>query len=509
MDKKASSSVGTAEIAMIIKFTVLFAVLFILPLAAYGQPAVPRIEPGDCAVPIPAGERVECFDLVVQENRSKKNGKTVRLPVIILKSSNANPKPDPVLRTLGGPGGSSLRMVSGRRFSPWLKDRDMIVFEQRGTKYAQPALECPEVGEAAIAGAKQQLNTFEAQKSELKAVKLCRERLIKRGIDLTAYNSTESAADIEDLRRLLKLEKINLYGVSYSARLMLNVMRDYPGGVRSVVLESTLPLEVNYDEVGVDGVARALDLLFAKCAADPACAAAFPRLETDFYAFVKKANSAPISVGVKDGKTGEAIVLKLTGHDIVTWLADYALSSDGRAIAAAPAQIARVVKGDYAPLMDYAGSKLGPPFYSLGMRYSVWCREEMPFENRAKIAAQSTRYSKLKDYQVQTLPAICRVWNIPRADRIENLPVKSDIPTLILAGEYDVYTPPAWGRSAAANLKNSFFFEVPWVGHGPGFNSPPCLGEMVAEFFNDPAARPNSVCLERIGKYFKFEVKKP
>jgi pimeloyl-ACP methyl ester carboxylesterase len=495
---------------MIIKLTrtIFFGSLLIIPLAALGQTAVPRIEPGDCAVPVPAGERVECFYLVVQENRTKKNGKTVRLPVIVLKSDNPSPKPDPVLRTLGGPGGSSLRMVTGRRFSLWLKDRDMIVFEQRGTKYAQPALECPEVGEAAIVSAKRQLGTAKTQKSELKAVKLCRERLMTSGIDLAAYNSTESAADIEDLRRLLKLEKINLYGVSYSARLMLNVMRDYPGSVRSVVMESTLPLEVDYDEVGVDGVARSLDLLFTRCAADPACAAAFPGLETDFYALVRKANSAPISTGVKDGKTDETIVLKLTGHDIVTWLADYALSSDGRAIAAAPGQIARVVKGDYAPLRDYAGSKLGMPFYSLGMRYSVWCREEAPFENRAKIAAQSRRYPKLMGYQVQSLPAICRVWNIPPAGRIENLPVKSDIPTLILAGEYDVYTPPSWGKSAAANLENSFFFEVPWVGHGPGFNSPPCLGDMVAEFFNGPAAPPNSVCLEKIRKYFKFDVKK-
>jgi pimeloyl-ACP methyl ester carboxylesterase len=495
---------------MIIKLTrtVLFAVPFVFTIGANAQNTTPRLETGDCAVAIPAGERVECFYLVVPENRARKNGRTVRLPIIVMKSDNPAPKPDPVLRTLGGPGGSSLRMVTGRRFSPWLKNRDMIVFEQRGTKYSQPALECPEVGEAAIISAKQQPAAAPAKKSELAAVKLCRDRLIKSGIDLSAYNSTESAADIEDLRRALKLEKINLYGVSYSARLMLNVMRDYPGGVRSVVLESTLPLEVNYDEVGVDGIIRGLDLLFAGCAADPACAAAFPRLETDFYDLVRKANSSPISIGVKDGKTSETTVLKLTGHDIVTWLADYALSSDGRAITAAPGQIARVVKGDYAPLQDYAASKLGPPFYSLGMRYSVWCREEAPFENPAKIAAQSAANSKLNGYEVQALPAICRVWNIPSAKKIENLPVKSDIPALILAGEYDAYTPPSWGKAAAGNLKNSFFFEVPWVGHGPGFNSPPCLGDMVAEFFNDPAARPNPVCLDRIRKYFKFEVGK-
>lgn len=493
-------------IYMIIKLTriIIFASLLIIPSAAAGQNTAPRIERADCAVPIPKGEKADCFYLIVPENRARKNGRTVRLPVIILKSDSPAPKPDPVLRTLGGPGGSSLRMVSGRRFSPWLKDRDMIIFEQRGTKYAGPALECPEVGEAAITGAKKQLDAAATKANELRAVRLCRERLVKQGVDLAAYNSTESAADIEDLRRALKLDKINLYGISYSARLMLNVMRDHPAGVRSVVLESVLPPEVNYDEVGVDGIVRAIDRLFAQCAADPACAGVYPKLEAEFYDLVAKTNSAPVSVSVRDGQTGENITLKLTGNDIVTWLADYSLSSDGRAIAAAPKQIAQLVKGDYTPLNDYAGSKLSPPFYSLGMRYSVWCREEWPFEKRARIDAQAAAHPRLKDYEVQTLPAICRVWNIPAAERRENLPVKSDIPTLILAGEYDAYTPPEWGRMAAANLKNSFFFEVPWVGHGPGFNSPPCLGEMVAEFFSDPAKKPNSVCLEKIGKYFNF-----
>lgn len=230
---------------------------------------VPRFEKSDCAVAVPKGERVECGFLIVRENRSKKSEKTIRLPIVILKSDDPRPKPDPVLRTLGGPGGSSLRMITGRRFAPWLKKRDMIVFEQRGTKYAQPALDCPEVSRANIESFKRNLDQAAAKRSELDAARVCRERLVRSGVDLEAYNSAESAADIEDLRRALRLEKINLYGVSYSARLMLNVVRDYPAGVRSLALESTMPLEINYDEVGVDNIARTLALLFSRCRADP------------------------------------------------------------------------------------------------------------------------------------------------------------------------------------------------------------------------------------------------
>ena len=246
-----------------------------------------------------------------------------------------------------------------------------------------------------------------------------------------------------------------------------------------------------------------MDLFFGKCNADSDCNTAFPNLEAKFYDLVKKTNVEPIIFGVK-----ENISVKLDGNDLVTWLIDYSLSSDGNTISEAPLKIQGVINGDYTPLKDYAESKLQPDFYSLGMRYSVWCREEIPFENRSKIAAQSNLFPKLKGYEVQSLPDVCRIWKLPSAQKIENEPVKSNIPTFIMAGEYDAYTPPEWGKLTAANLKNSFFVEVPWVGHGPGFNSPLCVNEMVADLFNEPASAPKTTCLDKINKFFKFKTKK-
>jgi len=83
------------------------------------QEKVPRFEVLPCAIPVPKTEkRVECGYVVVPENRAKNNGKTIKLPIVILRSESPNPKPDPVLKTLGGPGGSSLKMIRGRRSSP-------------------------------------------------------------------------------------------------------------------------------------------------------------------------------------------------------------------------------------------------------------------------------------------------------------------------------------------------------------------------------------------------------
>jgi pimeloyl-ACP methyl ester carboxylesterase len=474
---------------------------------AYGQTPVPRFETSDCPVQIPGGEKVVCGYLSVSEDRALKNGRVIRLPVIILKSDNPRPLPDPILRTFGGPGSSSLRMVNSRRFSPWLKDRDVIIFEQRGTRYAQPALECPEVNKANIGSVKQNLGARAARAREVQAAKACYERLTKEGINLSAYNSAESAADIEDLRRVLKLDKINLHGVSYSARLMLNVMRVYPQGIRSVVLESTLPPQVNYDEVGVDSIVRTLNVLFRNCRIDARCAAAYPKLEKEFYEAVRRLNRQPISVSLKDSQTGETHDIKLHGHDFTTWLIDYLLSNDANAIADAPLAIHQVFQGKYDAFKKYADEKTSPSSSALGMRYSVWCGEEVAFESLRKIKAQSFRYPKLKGYEVMALPDICGVWKVKAAGPVENRQVESDLPTLILNAEYDAYTPPAWGSAAAKTLKNSFLFEVPWAGHGPAFSSP-CARQMIADFFADPAVAPNSDCLRETKRKYSFVVNK-
>ncbi len=462
------------------------------PKADATQDPVPRFEPSACPIAIPETEKenARCGYLVVPENRSRKDSRLIRLPVIILNSSSPNPAPDPVLRTLGGPGVSSLRMVRGRQASPWLNNRDLIIFEQRGTLYAQPKLDCPEVDAAKITNAKSNADEKTAERGEVKAAQACHDRLIKEGIDLTAYDSAQSAADIEDLRRVLGYEKWNLYGVSYSSRLMLEVMRDYPDGIRSVVLESVLAPSVNYDEAGVDGAVRALSVLFTNCAADAECAKAYPGLEKMFYDLVRQANKKPIQISVKQPKTAEPFNIQLTGHDLTDWVLDYMLSAEPDKILAGPALIYQVAVGDHSPLQAYAESKVSLQGYTWGMRYSVWCREEMPFENRRTIAAQSRRYSQLRGYRIQgSMPAICDVWRVPPAPAIRNTPVTSDIPTLILAGEYDAYTPPAWGRLTSQTLRNSYFYEVQGVGHGPGFVSG-CAIRVAALFFLNPTTAP-------------------
>ena len=69
--------------------------------------------------------------LEVPENRANVNGKSIKLPVYIFKSRSEQPKADPIIYVVGGPGSSVMGAVPYMNYYQYLDDRDFILFEQR------------------------------------------------------------------------------------------------------------------------------------------------------------------------------------------------------------------------------------------------------------------------------------------------------------------------------------------------------------------------------------------
>lgn len=106
----------------------------------------------------------------------------------------------------------------------------------------------------------------------------CQARLTADGINLSTYNSTASAADLDDLRQALGYETWNLLGVSYGTRLALTAMRDFAssGTICSVILDSAFPPQVDARAVASADINRAFNLVFTRCADNEACNKAYP-----------------------------------------------------------------------------------------------------------------------------------------------------------------------------------------------------------------------------------------
>lgn len=449
--------------------------------------AAAQFERITCSPEMPDQLAVECGILTVPENRSKPNSPTIDLVVAILKAPGPNVQPDPIIYLAGGPGGSALSDLMSDPDTwptyPFSQDRDLIFIDQRGTGYSIPSLNCPEVElDEAFDGSAEQA---------------CHDRLVAAGIDLTAYNTTENAADIADLAQALNYDSWNLLGVSYGTRLALAIMRDHPAGIRSVILDSPFPPNAHSVEEETVIVWEAMEILFRDCQNDAECDANFPDLERVLLDTVDQLNNDP-----------EA---EISGDDLLATLQS-ALFAGEEAIYLLPWMIYEVSEGNYDlydEVADIAGD--GASRFqsgagddedrtdSEGMYTSVICRDEYAFsdydnvEALAEAALPDEAMDGLFSTTAQTFDS-CAIWGAGAAAPIENAPVVSDIPTLILVGEYDPVTPPKWGRLTAETLSNGYYFELPGSGHSL-LSGSECAIQAADAFISNPNAEPDRSCV--------------
>lgn len=431
--------------------------------------------------------------LEVPENRRKTDSRMIRLPVYIFKSRSKNPAPDPVLYTVGGPGSSSMGAAPYMRAFRYLDDRDLILFEQRGTTHARPNLACPEWSEVSAHLDGQSLSWAASNAKYVAAATKCRDRLLAQNIDLDGYNTREIAADIEDLRRVLGIGQLNLLTISYSTKIAQTMMRDFPASLRSVVMDSPLPLAVSYDETALTNLMATYDTVFADCAAAPDCAANYPNLRRRFLNYLTDLSANPLELQVDkpDGK-GKTPV-QFTSIDVAAFLAEL----NSGEVTRFPAQLDAVIRGDTQLLKDNFSWARPAPGNGQGMRLSVWCSEELPFVDPEKVTEEMKRFPFLQNVNPMVFSfEVCRAWGVRAAPAVENLPVSSSIPTLLISGTYDPDTPVSWAALLKRELTNSHHLIFPGWTHVPStYWDDPCAMEAANAFFNAPGQKPEVPCL--------------
>src|SRR5271169_4062402 len=184
--------------------------LFVLASAAFAGPKFePDLCPADQAAAL-AKLNAACGYLVVPENRTKNNARTIRLPVAIIPSQSHKPVPDPVVYMAGGPGANAISQAEILVSVGLNQTRDLIIMNQRGVADTQPALTCPEIDLFNIEAIGLRYDSPDTRKLHVAATKACHDRLVKQGIDLSAYNTSENSADFADLRKALKIKQWNV-----------------------------------------------------------------------------------------------------------------------------------------------------------------------------------------------------------------------------------------------------------------------------------------------------------
>lgn len=477
-------------------------------------PMLSRFEETTCKHTLEAGSTTRCGYLTVPEDRNNPdNGKTLKLYVAVYKSLNGDSTQPPLFYLIGGPGASTASAYRIFEISDYYirknfgDVRDVIVLDQRGTNYSNPALYCSkELGplRSEVYG----LTFKDAAASRIRGLVACYGRLRNEGVNLSAYDSLENATDIRDMAIILGYEKFNLFGASYGTRLALTTMRHYPQRIISVTLDSILPPEVNPFERAPAGNVHAFRTFF------DAAAAKYPALEEHFYAMMNALDTAPVDVVGHHynsaGNPTDNIAIRVTGDKVASYLV--AKLKETPYDTKLPQRIENMVAThDYGPIADswigyldffFPDGEAGTDSPSVAMYNSVFSADDAYYTSAEKIRqsigesfpdAQDTPIARWHEiHYIDMEPAILGLWPVAPLPYEESDPVRSDIPTLMLVGTLDTATPETFIRQPTTDyLPNSFYFPI-LAGHATAYLE--CVDRMMNGFVKNPGARPTNSC---------------
>ncbi len=430
------------------------------------------------------GNAITCGYPTVLENRADPSGRTIRLFVVRAEPLEGEPPPDPMLQIGSVPAGRDLGWAARSEEVGAVAGRVNFVMDLRGVGYSEPNLSCPEIERLTAPSTGITLGTPDMKPAFLQAVQACHDRLAASGIDLASYNLAEMAADAEDLRIALGIDQWNLITYGTTSSISFEIMRRYSEHVRSVSFDSPMAPQVDQFTQAVIGTDWAFGQVVQACKARPACHEAFPHLHAAWREALRALDAHPSSILDEDLKivVDDATAVRelrndlaLGGHfscfvvcDLQTFpLAIYDLREHGW------------VNGEPAcRLVDWSGV---PPFHvgydiqwwpsppaylppaelSQGVSYSYLCHDEVPFIDQAALAeAAGSRPWYVEAYVRSPYPEICEHWNVGQADANPHEPLTSDIPTLMLVGRFDPFSPLPLLKDAATGLSNSSIVKI-------------------------------------------------
>jgi pimeloyl-ACP methyl ester carboxylesterase len=338
------------------------------------------------------------------------------------------------------------------------------------------------------------------------AVRKCREELEKK-YDLTLYTTDVAMDDIEDARVWLGYGKINLNGGSYGTRAAQTFLRRHPQSVRTAILNGVVPMDETLPISHAAGGQRSLDLLLGWCEKDPACHGAFPAVRKEFQAVLDRLAEGPVQVEIEHPVTHKKVAVKVSREVIADGIRWQLYTPESGA--ALPRLVHEAAGGSFSPLAQAAvNSRVGIiQILSMGMFFSVTCAEDIPFIDPDSIAAR-TAGSFLSDYRVRQQMGACAVWPKAKVPAGHQEAVHSDVPVLLINGERDPVTPPAFGERTARFLSNSRHVVVPFGAHG---GSTDCVETLQRTFLEKGAVKGlDTSCLAKIPMTpFEIEAPKP
>lgn len=453
-------------------------------------PAQAQVTWRACAQP----QGYECSRVPVALDRSGGVPGAVSLNVVRAVASS-NPERSAVVALAGGPGQAAAPLAAdfASTLAPALANRDLLVFDQRGTGQSNP-LTCG----AFSRDSSSSLTSLAGQ---------CASQL---GAGRRFFTTNDSAQDIEDLRISAGYEKLVLYGVSYGTKVALAYAAAYPQRVERLVLDSVVTPE------GPDPLQRstfgAMSRVLGELCSRGACRGITNSATSDLRTVVRQLQRGNLrgSVVRSNGRTATGT---FTRDDLLSVLVQGDLNPTLRA--ELPAALANAKRGNrwqltrlVARLNGLTASQADDGGVNTALYAATTC-EELAFP-WAREADARTRDAQLRaaldgvpasaflpfDRRTagdSTLLALCEGWpNTGPAPAVNG--VLPPAQTLLLNGNADLRTPLEDARAVGNRISGSTTVGVPYTGHsvlGSEISDEDCAKRAIQQFFG---GQPVSQC---------------
>jgi len=412
-----------------------------------------------------------CGKLSVPEDPGDPNGRRIDLAVAIVPAVATKAKPDPLFLIAGGPGQGTIEGYAPLlpAFAGIRRERDLVLVDQRGTGGSN-RLDC-DMPEDSLEGG-------EYEPAALKS--LAAECLAKLKSRPQFYTTSIAVRDLDAVRAALGYAQVNLFGGSYGTRVAQHYARRYPERTRTLVLDGVVPPTLALvPQIAIESQ-RALDGVFARCAADAACDARFPALPAQFAKLDAALRKGPVAVTLADPVTGTARRIPMTRAQLVT-MARMLVYSPWTASLIPLLIHEAATNGNYAPLAaqaEMAGDDL-ERMIAMGMHNSVVCAEDAP-RFAGAVDRKALEATAIGALLVDGMQALCEAWPRGPVDRDFWQPLDSAVPALLLSGEFDPATPASYGALAAKGFRDALHLVIPGQGHGQ--EQSPCVQRLLRDF---------------------------
>jgi pimeloyl-ACP methyl ester carboxylesterase len=447
-----------------------------------------QIEFSNCMLTLPgtnltASARCGSFD--VPENPAEPDGKQINLNIALAPATGKTTEPDPVFFFAGGPGqaASETWVMLRSVLNKIRKKRDIVMIDQRGT------------GRSNKLACDSEIDQDLSQEIDLELIRTETENCLA-GLngDPRFYTTTIAMADYNRVREAMGYDTINIIGVSYGTRAAQVYLRQFPETVRTVTLDSVVPMQLALGQEHAPMLDRSVESVFEECARDEICNSLYPGQAKELNALLKQLRDEPRQITIINPLSGEQQALYLTADTLGVAIRFLSYASETQALIPLLVHEA-LTTGDLARLASQAILVMTGlnEMLAHGMELAVICSEDFP------LIDLSADYSDtlMGNLFLEIIELQCNVW--PRGELPEGFhqPVISDIPVLLMSGERDPVTPPHYAAQTAETFSNSLNLIARGQAHSVMKNK--CLRDITTAFIDKGSVEElDTTCVENI-----------